>query len=64
LAGTLILPIVSKASEEAADHFSWMARFVGLDMPAASTLTQQRLGWHPTQPGLLVDLEQGGYFGK
>lgn len=57
LAGTLSLPVVSKAPEEAADHFSWMARFVGLDMPAASALTQQRLGWHPTQTGLLVDLE-------
>jgi len=58
----LNLPVVSKTPEEAAAHFGWMARFVGLDMPATSTLTQQRLGWHPTQPGLLADLEQGHYF--
>jgi nucleoside-diphosphate-sugar epimerase len=60
----LNLPVVSKSPEEAADHFGWMARFVGLDMQASSTLTQQRLGWQPTQPGLLADLEQGHYFGK
>ncbi len=60
----LNLPVVSKTPEEAADHFGWMARFVGLDMPASSALTRQRLGWHPTQPDLLADLEHGDYFGK
>ncbi len=58
----LNLPVVSKSSEEAADHFGWMARFVGMDVPASSTLTQQRLGWQPKQPGLLADLERGRYF--
>ncbi|MGY3087643.1 nucleoside-diphosphate-sugar epimerase [Hymenobacter sp. UYAg731] len=60
----LNLPVVSKTPEEAADHFGWMARFVGLDMPASSILTQQRLGWQPTHPSLLADLEDGDYFGK
>jgi nucleoside-diphosphate-sugar epimerase len=58
----LNVPVVSKSVEEAADHFGWMARFVGLDLAASSTLTRQRLGWHPTHPGLLADLEQGHYF--
>ena len=58
----LHLPVVSKSAEEAADHFGWMARFVGLDMPATSLLTQQQLGWQPSHPGLLPDLEQGDYF--
>ena len=60
----LNLPVISKTPEEAAGHFGWMARFVGLDMPASSALTQQQLGWHPTQPDLLADLENGDYFGK
>lgn len=60
----LNLPVVSKTPEEAAEHFGWMARFVGMDMPATSALTQQGLGWQPTHPGLLADLEQGDYFGK
>lgn len=58
----LNLPVVSKSPEEAADHFGWMARFVAMDIPASSALTQQRLGWHPTQPSLLADLELGHYF--
>ncbi|UOQ53982.1 SDR family oxidoreductase [Hymenobacter cellulosivorans] len=58
----LNVPVVSLTAEEAPGHFGWMARFVGLDMAASSTLTQQRLGWQPTHPGLLADLEQGHYF--
>ena len=58
----LQLPVVSKTPEEATAHFGWMARFVGLDMPASSALTQERLNWHPTHPGLLADLEDGDYF--
>lgn len=58
----LNLPVVSKSPAEAADHFGWMARFVGLDAPASSILTQQQLGWRPSQVGLLPDLEQGHYF--
>ncbi|MGH3246393.1 MAG: SDR family oxidoreductase [Trebonia sp.] len=32
------------------------------DMPASSTITQQLLGWQPTHPGLIDDIEQGHYF--
>ena len=60
----LNLPVVSKSPEEAAAHFGWMARFVGLDMPATSILTQQRLGWNPIYPSLLADLKEGDYFAK
>ncbi|OON67838.1 SDR family oxidoreductase [Hymenobacter sp. CRA2] len=58
----LQVPVVSKTPAEAADHLGWMAHFVALDIPASSTLTQQRLGWQPTGIGLLADLEQGHYF--
>ncbi|MGI4743918.1 MAG: SDR family oxidoreductase [Janthinobacterium lividum] len=58
----LHLPVVAKAAAAATDHFGWMARFAGLDLPASSVRTQQQLGWHPTQPSLLADLEQGSYF--
>ena len=58
----LNLPVVSKSPEEAADHFGWMAAFVGLDAPTSSALSQQQLGWYPSQPGLLADLEEGHYF--
>jgi len=54
--------VVSKSSEEAADHFGWIARFFGIDGPASSALTQERLGWRPIQPGLIADLKAAHYF--
>jgi nucleoside-diphosphate-sugar epimerase len=58
----LNLPVVSRSREEAADHFGWIAPFFGMDCPASSAQTQERLGWHPTGPGLIADLEQAHYF--
>jgi nucleoside-diphosphate-sugar epimerase len=58
----LNIPVVSKSREEAADHFGWMALFFGMDSPASSAQTQERLGWRPTKPGLIADLEQAHYF--
>ena len=58
----LNLPIASKTPEEAAGHFGFLARFLGLDAPASSALTRQRLDWTPTHRGLIADLEEGRYF--
>jgi hypothetical protein len=54
----LKVPVVSISQEEARAHFGWLAMFVGFDMPAPSAQTRQRLGWRPTGPGLIADLEQ------
>jgi nucleoside-diphosphate-sugar epimerase len=54
----LKLPVVSLSPDEAQGHFGWLAMFAGLDMPASSSLTRERLGWRPTGPGLIADLEQ------
>src|SRR5579863_9974339 len=51
-------PVVSISQEEAQAHFGWLAMFVGFDMPASSAQTRRRLGWRPTGPGLIADLEQ------
>jgi nucleoside-diphosphate-sugar epimerase len=56
------VPAVSIAPEDAAEHFGWMSAFFALDAPASSALTQERLGWQPTHPGLMEDLEEGHYF--
>ncbi len=59
----LHVPVVSKTPEEAAQHFGFLGFFVGIDVPASSTLTQERLGWRPTkQPGMIADLNQMRYF--
>jgi nucleoside-diphosphate-sugar epimerase len=57
----LKLPVVSIPPEKAAEHFGWMGMFVGMDMPASSALTQARLGWHPTGPTLIADLDEMRY---
>ncbi len=56
------LPVASIPPEAAGAHFGWLGRFFAIDQPASSALTQQRMGWKPTHPGLLEDLEQGHYF--
>lgn len=43
-------------------HFGWFARFAGADMPASSARTRSLLGWQPTGPDLLTDLNQPGYY--
>ncbi|QDK77423.1 SDR family oxidoreductase [Spirosoma sp. KCTC 42546] len=58
----LNIPVVSIAPETAAANFGWFTGFAGLDCPASSKLTQERLNWHPAQSTLLADMEQGIYF--
>jgi nucleoside-diphosphate-sugar epimerase len=60
----LNVPVVSVPPEQAAEHFGWIGAFFALDVPASSTLTQQLLGWTPTHPGLIEDLEAGYYIGS
>ncbi|QDW40348.1 SDR family oxidoreductase [Bradyrhizobium sp. KBS0727] len=55
------VPVVALSPEEAADHFGWLAPFAGMDLPASSAQTRQRLGWHPMGPGLIADLERMSY---
>jgi nucleoside-diphosphate-sugar epimerase len=53
---------VSKTPEESAEHFGWFARFAAIDCLASSERTRAELGWTPSQPGLLADLDQPYYF--
>lgn len=57
----LKVPVVSIKPEEAEAHFGWLGRFAGHDMPASSALTQKKLNWKPTGPGLIADLEGMDY---
>jgi nucleoside-diphosphate-sugar epimerase len=58
----LELPVASIAPEKASEHFGMMAMFAGRDGAASSALTQQWLGWKPTQIGLIADISRPGYF--
>ncbi|HEY3814636.1 MAG TPA: SDR family oxidoreductase [Caulobacteraceae bacterium] len=55
------VPVKSLSPDEAAAHFGWMSLFAGLDMPASSAWTRQRLGWTPKGPGILADLAEMDY---
>jgi nucleoside-diphosphate-sugar epimerase len=54
----LRLPVKSIAPEEAQAFFGWLGMFAAYDMLASSAQTRKKLGWKPTGPGLIADLEQ------
>jgi nucleoside-diphosphate-sugar epimerase len=58
----LKVPVVSKSAEEAAAHFGGIGMFVGRDLIGSSVRTQRRLGWRPTGPRLIDDLDRAHYF--
>jgi nucleoside-diphosphate-sugar epimerase len=59
----LNIPVVAKSAEEAAAHFGWLGVFAGLDCPASSALTRERLGWRPVETTMLSDLERASNLG-
>ncbi len=58
----LSVPVVSKTPEEAKEHFGFLAHFAGLDLWATSAQTRKQLGWNPTGPRLITDLNNMQYF--
>ena len=58
----LKVPAVSITAEQAGAHFGWLQHFVAYDLPSSSALTRERLGWRPTQIGLLDDLKHARDF--
>lgn len=54
----LNVPVRSISAQEAPAHFGWLATFAGLDLVASSEKTRKTLGWNPTGPGLIADLER------
>ena len=58
----LHLRVASLTPEQSAEHFTWLAALLAIDGPASSALTREMLGWEPTHPGLIADLDQGHYF--
>jgi hypothetical protein len=58
----LKVPVVSISPKEVGAHFGFVGKFAGLDLSASSAITQQRLGWRPTGPGLIEDLNNMRYF--
>jgi nucleoside-diphosphate-sugar epimerase len=55
------IPARSLTPEEAQAHYRWLGMFLDLDMAGSSAWTRERLGWHPTGPGLIADLKAMDY---
>jgi nucleoside-diphosphate-sugar epimerase len=57
----LKVPVVSLSPEEAQAHFGWLSVFASSDLAASSAQTRKKLGWNPTGPALIADLERMRY---
>ncbi len=55
------LPAVSVPADQAADHFKGFP-FVTMDITMPTAPARELLGWEPTHPGLIADLDEGHYF--
>jgi len=60
----LEVPVQGATPKQVAARFSFLAAFLGVDNPTSSALTSSRLGWQPSRPSLLEDLQHGTYFGS
>ena len=58
----LRVPVKSIRQEDAPAHFGWLGMFAGVDLPASSAITREKLGWNPTGPKLIADLTRMNYF--
>ncbi len=57
----LDIPTESVSPGDASDHFAFLGHFVSLDCPATASITRHLLGWEPTGPTLIEDLDKGHY---
>jgi nucleoside-diphosphate-sugar epimerase len=58
---SLDLPVASIAPDDVHDHFGFIGTFFAMDMAATSFATQKLLGWTPTGPTLIEDIDAGAY---
>jgi nucleoside-diphosphate-sugar epimerase len=61
IAGKLSIEAKSIAAEEAPQYLGFLAGFAGLDNPVSNDKTRQVLGWEPTHPGWVEDVQTGHY---
>jgi nucleoside-diphosphate-sugar epimerase len=62
IAGKLGIEAKSITDEEAPQYLGFLAGFAGLDNPTSNDKTRALLGWEPTHPGWVEDVQTGHYF--
>jgi nucleoside-diphosphate-sugar epimerase len=55
------LPVASVPADQVLEHFGWIGGFFGLDLPTSSAATRRFLGWTPSGPTLVEDIDAGAY---
>ena len=55
------LPVRSVAADDVEDHFGWIGPSFTVDLTASSATTRELLGWTPTGPTLIEDVDAGAY---
>jgi nucleoside-diphosphate-sugar epimerase len=61
IAGKLGLEAKSIPDEEAPQYLGYLAAFAAFDNPVSNDKTRELLGWEPTHPGWVQDVETGHY---
>ncbi len=61
LGRALGVPAQSVPADELGAYVGWLGMFFGMDLSATSTATQELLGWTPTGPSLIEDIDGGAY---
>lgn len=64
LGRALGVPAASIDPADVAEHFGWIGAFFSMEMSAKSDATRELLGWTPTGPTLVADIEAGAYPGN
>jgi nucleoside-diphosphate-sugar epimerase len=62
IAGKLGVQAKRITDEQAPQYLGFLAAFAGLDNPTSNDRTRALLGWEPTHPGWVEDVETGHYF--
>ncbi len=62
IAGKLGVEAKSITDEDAPQYLGFLAAFAGLDNPVSNDKTRRVLGWEPTHPGWVEDVENSQYF--
>ncbi len=55
------LPVASISPDDVVGHYGWIGNFFAMDLTATSDQTQELLGWTPTGPTLIADIDAGAY---
>lgn len=58
----LDVPVRAISPDEAQAHFGWFTMFASMDVPTSSARTRALLGWEPSGPTLLQDMNDTDYF--